>query len=88
MVAHNVLSFFFIYVCFALHFSIRGNGTIFLKSAFESVGPRKWHISEDGVAVLLGIGQDAKNDRSGAVRLAYEMRYMSFLCAYQFIAYL
>ena len=55
--------------------------SIFLTSAFKSLGQRKWHISEHGVAVLLGIGHDVERDRSGAVRLAFEMRYMSFLCA-------
>ena len=74
MVAHNALQFFFIYVPFVMHFSNRGNGTSFLKSAFKSLGPRKWHISEHGVATLLDIGYDAENERSGAVRLAFEMR--------------
>ena len=87
MVAHNALSFFFIYVSSALYYLNRGNGTNFLKSAFKSMGPRQWHISEDGVAVLLGIGKDGNNDRSGAVRLAYEMRYMTFLCAHRFIRF-
>ena len=33
-------------------------GTMFLKLMFKSMGSRKWHISEHGVAALLGIGHD------------------------------
>lgn len=65
-----------------LHFSNRGNGIIFLQSAFKSLGACKWHICYVGVAKLLGIGYDAVFKRSGAVRLAYEMRYTSLLRAH------
>ena len=73
-----MLNFFFIRFCLNA-FTDGKKCSIFLAKAFKSLGQRKWHVSEEGVAVLLGIGHDVENDRCGAVRLAFEMRYMSFL---------
>ena len=74
---------FFLLVCLNV-FTDRKKAAKFLAEAFRSLGQREWHISENGVAVLLGIGHDVESDRSGAVRLAFEMSYMPFLCVLTF----
>ena len=58
---------------------------MFLKLMFKCMGPRKWHISEHGVAEILGIGYDDETKRSGSVRLAFEMRYTPLLFAHRFL---
>ena len=80
MTTHNVWSFFLLIPFLLNVFTDGKNCYNFLAEGFKSLGQRKWHLCEAGVAALLGIGRDVERDRSGAVRLAMEMRHMLFLC--------
>lgn len=61
-------------------FTGRHESSKFLQLAFKAFKDCKWHISMENFAQRVGINEDNASKCSGAVRLAYAMRYMLFKC--------